>query len=159
MIWYGVGYPKPVSLSLGFVLIVGMGIKFWLADFLSSDGFNVEKTTADIALALSTAFCSLAVVQQFDSARIVFPLPFDFVAPDVASATTGTVADAQRMMWYLALASIVAVTGAIWLAHRARVARSNGPAGLFGAGLYRVISVLLGSFTYAIYYVVVLYKA
>ena len=156
--------PAPWPIGLPSSLVVTTGVKFLLADLLSKDGFDVEKTVADVALALSAAFFSLALGLQFGPARpdvgtnLVFAASVTFHDKLLHSSATPLV-KAQQAIWLIAVGSLLSVAVTTWLAWNARTIREKqATIPPWRLSLYRGSSVLLGALTYAIYFVLLLYR-
>ena len=146
--------PNFVGYSLALLAMLATSIKFALSELLSSEGFNMEKTACDMALALFTALLSLAVAQQFQDGII---LPVTSIVGTRAPAAA--LAEARSVMWTAA-----GIVGAFFilsvaLAYVARTLRGiEGRFQLLVRATCRILAGFSASICYVIYFVIVLLK-
>jgi hypothetical protein len=149
--------PDFVGSTLALLLVLATSIKFALAEELSSEGFNPEKTACDIALALASALISLAVVQQFEADRILLPIAWLLSPP--ADGWPAALSEARRTMWQLSAIAFGSFFLSFLLAREARSRRSaDGRFDRLISASCRVTAVVLGSVCWSLYYLTVLLK-
>jgi hypothetical protein len=154
----GAGEPTFVGWSLAMVATLAIGVKFFLATLLSSDGFRVEKISADLALALAAVLLSLAIIQTHEETTILFPAVVAIFG-DIAGYDAPGVAAARTAMWLAALMSIGVLIACTLIARWALTAPE--PTNLYGrlrSQLWRLVAVILGTISFGLYFLAILHK-
>ena len=148
---FNIPWPSPSGWYLGGIAVITVGIRFWVAEELAPKSWKLERTTLDLSIALAAAITSLAVLQQFEADKVLFPLSLSLVEPVIPQVIDSSYVPQARAITSGAALTSWAVAAAIFsLVWVTREGRHT---------YLKLLCAPLLAMTFATYYALILYKA